>query len=191
MKKLNNLTVYLSKSLLTPESTLRPIREYLIGLGLNVTEYKEGTVYTEKLIKDADFILFIPREKKPNHTSSYESRIVYSHSVGKGQYSEALLVNRLRKHAFVFNQLHDIDDWLETKRLSVSKLANDAYYSNAPKLVDELDWKRNFGNIFSYYLGMIPDLEEIVSGIFSDKLKQYPLTPEEAFQYNIKLLLLS
>ena len=41
------LTVYLSKSLLTPKKELDLVRNKLTKLGFNVTEYKEGTVYSD------------------------------------------------------------------------------------------------------------------------------------------------
>ena len=53
------LTVYLSKSLLTPKKKLDLVRNKLTKLGFNVTEYKEGTVYSDKLLKEADFVVFV------------------------------------------------------------------------------------------------------------------------------------
>ena len=78
------LTVYLSKSLLLSDNFLNPIRQTLIGLGFKVTEYDKTTIYSDKDLKEADFVLLVP----------FESPIEIDRSkwdvyVGKGQYSEA------------------------------------------------------------------------------------------------------
>lgn len=194
--QLNNLTVYLSKSLLIPESTLRPIRENLIGLGLNVTEYKEGTTYKDTLLKEADFVLFITN----NIPSSYNkepTNIIFDSFVGKGQYSEAEIVFKLNKPAFVYHYSETI---LDKKIIRVTKITNDEWVSRSPFIFNSMSWKKEYGIIHSYNKGIsLINLAFFVEGAFYAKIHSaklpyfgniYPLTPEEAFMYNYKLLLL-
>lgn len=189
MKNLNNsLTVYISKSLLIEESRLRPIREHLIGLGYNVTEYNPQHLYSDKLLRNADFVLFVPYENGVVSNFVSSKHEVFT-PVGKGQYSEAELVHKLNKPAFMFHHFYEGE-------IKASKISNDGMSKVLPKTIDTNDWKRKFGNIHSYFLGEPLTLSYFLEGMFGIP-EYYPgprrsamLTPEEVYLKNYQLLLL-
>lgn len=175
-KKLNKqLTVYLSKSLLIEYKELELVRVILTGLGFKVTEYQPGTEYSDKLINNADFVVFYTKEKP---IAIYSGG--YNTFVGKGQYEEAFRCSRSAKPAFLLHQLKSND-------LLISKLTGDPYRAPDHKIYDISDWKVKYGTIGSYVMGMsVVPLFHFLQGLFGLRdLNEYPLTPEEA--YNIKL----
>lgn len=171
------LTVYLSKSLLLSDNFLNPIRQTLIGLGFKVTEYDKTTIYSDKDLKEADFVLLVP----------FESPIEIDRSkwdvyVGKGQYSEANYCFQHNKPLFVYHGLNYYPDIL------VSKLQeSNSLYS--PEVNNSQDWKGKYGILPTYVVGSKPvDLYPFIEGYF--RLWEYPLTPKECYPGNYKLLLL-
>lgn len=186
MQKLENkLTVYLSKSMLLTELELKPVRDKLIGLGFNVTEYDPIIPYNDNLVRNADFVLFVTKEKLTikQLSSTILVKHLFSVFVGKGQYSEAELCVKLNKPAFLF-------DYIYNSKLLVSKL-NDEFISPTIKneLYDTNDWKIKYGILKFYIQGNNTiDLYHFIEGHF--KLHQYPLTLNECYQFNYQLLLL-
>ncbi len=179
MKRLNKqLTVYLSKSLLIPDKEIKPVREMLTGLGFNVKEYYKENVYNPKLIDDADFVVFLTKEKPIMvHGGSWKT------FVGKGQFDEAVRCSG--KPAFMIHQMKSDD-------LLISKITGDAYKHMDHKFHDINDWKNKYGMIGSYTMGMsIVPLFPMLEGLFG--LSEKPFSVEEVFAImkpNNRLLLL-
>lgn len=175
------LTVYLSKSLLTPKKELDLVRNKLTKLGFNVTEYKEGTVYSDKLLKEADFVVFVTLGEPINTVKGR-----FETFVGKGQYSEANYCYRYNKLAFIFHEFEENSD-----DLLVSKIPDRTEFCPAPSTYDVDDWKRQFAKVYSFVLGSNPIyLYPFIEGYFKLWINQYPLTPSECFKSNYHLLLL-
>ena len=60
-----------------------------------------------------------------------------------------------------------------------------------PSINDSNDWKYKYGTVPSYVFGSEPvDLYPFIEGYFHLYGKQYPLTPDECYPGNYKLLLL-
>lgn len=171
------LTVYLSKSLLIPEKELQLVRDFLTSKGFNVTEYKEGSVYSDSLIKNADFVVFLPMTEPTGMSNK-----MFETFVGKGQFSEATLCYRMNKLSFMIHEILEDD-------LLVSKIPDKTEIIPKPSTYDIDNWKRRFGKVYSFSITGKPILlYPFIEGYFI--MNEYPLTPEEAFKFNPKLLLL-
>ena len=179
MRKTNKpLKVYLSKSLQLSDTILEPIRKSLIGSGFEVTEYKSGT-YSDKDLKEADFVLVVPL-----HDSNNFDKNKWHTFVGKGQFSEAQYCYKNNKPCFIYHGLSDNAD------IKMSKLneKDSVFY---PYIHDSNDWRYKYGILPSYVFGSEPvDLYPFIEGYFG-LYNQYPLTPNECYPANYKLLLLT
>ena len=179
MRKTNKpLKVYLSKSLQLSDTILEPIRKSLIGSGFEVTEYKSGT-YSDKDLKEADFVVLVPML---NPVGIERNR--WKTFVGKGQYSEVRHCFMSNKSCFIYHSMADYGD------IRMSKLYEpDSIFE--PLINDSNDWKYKYGTVPSYVFGSEPvDLYPFIEGYFHLYGKQYPLTPDECYPGNYKLLLL-
>lgn len=175
------LTVYLSKSLLTPKKELDLVRNKLTKLGFNVTEYKEGTVYSDKLLKEADFVVFVTLGEP---VDDVEGR--FETFVGKGQYTEASYCYRYNKLAFIFHEFEENSD-----DLLVSKIPDKTKICPPPITYDVDDWKIKFGKVYSFVSFSNPIyLYPFIENYFNLWINEYPLTPKECYPGNYKLLLL-
>jgi hypothetical protein len=177
------LTVYLSKSLLIPETRLKVVRDILISYNFKILEYQEGTTYTTQLISSADFVLFITDEN-PIKMETLNNGL-WSTYCGKGQYSEAEFCYKNHKPAFMFMSYKD-------EKILMSKLVDRDFSSMlVPYTISDVnDWKRKYGKIRSYVRGQEPvDLYGFLEGHFR-LLRQYPVTPDECFSREYLLLLL-
>jgi len=177
-RKNKPLKVYLSKSLQLPETILEPIRKSLIDSGFEVTEFVSGT-YSDKDLKEADFVVLVPI-----YTSVRIEKNRWKTFVGKGQYSEARYCYMTDKPCFIYHTLSDNGD------IKMSKLFEpDSIFE--PLINDPNDWKYKHGTIPSYVFGSeTVDLYPFIEGYFRLYDKQYPLTPNECYPGNYKLLLL-
>lgn len=149
MKRNKQLTVYLSKSLMSKESELEPIRDSLRLMGFKVTEYT-GEKYTTKKLDEADFVLLVPSYvgsftyKNPNPPYG---KVEWKTTVGKGQFSEVArcIEQDLSKPVFIFHKVTHLG-----MGISVSKVIEDA---SAVNIISENDWKKNYGVVTSYVRG--------------------------------------
>lgn len=177
------LTVYLSKSLLIPETRLKVVRDILTSYNFKILEYQEGTTYTTQLISSADFVLFITDENPVKINGMKDG--VWSSYCGKGQYSEAEFCHKFKKPSFMFMSV-------DTERILMSKLLDEDFSKVlTPHTMEDCgDWKRKYGKIRSYVRGQDPvDLYGFLEGNFR-LLRQYPVTPDECFSREYLLLLL-
>lgn len=179
------LTVYLSKSLLIPETKLQIVRDILISYNFKVTEYEKGTDYTTKLISGADFVLFLTDENPVRINGMKDA--VWSTYCGKGQYSEAEFCHKHKKLSFMFMSS-------TFEKIYMTKLLDEDFSRvlTPHTMEDYGDWKRKYGKIRSYVRGQDPvDLYGFLEGYFKlRELKEYPLTPDECFSREYLLLLL-
>ena len=182
MRKTNKpLKVHLSKSLQLSDTILEPIRKSLIGSGFEVTEYKSGT-YSDKDLKKADFVVLVPMLNPVGIVGIERNR--WKTFVGKGQYSEARHCFMSNKPCFIYHSMADYGD------IRMSKLYEpDSIFE--PLINDSDDWKYKYGTVPSYVFGSEPvDLYPFIEGYFHLYGRQYPLTPDECYPGNYKLLLL-
>ena len=179
MKKQNKpLKAYLSKSLQLSDTILEPIRKSLIGSGFEVTEYKSG-IYSDKDLKEADFVVLVPML---NPVSMERNR--WKTFVGAGQYSEVRHCYISNKPCFIYHSMADYGD------IRMSKLYEpDSIFQ--PLINDSNNWKYKYGTIPSYVFGSEPvNLYPFIEGYFG-LYNQYPLTSNECYSANYKLLLLT
>lgn len=160
MKRNKQLTVYLSKSLMSKESELEPIRRSLSSMGFKVTEYT-GEKYTTKKLDEADFVLLVPSffGSSTYIIPTYHGGLKWSTTVGKGQFSEVerCLEQDLSKPVFIFHRLTHLG-----MGISVSKVIEE---SSAVKIISENDWKKNYGVVRSYVRNTEPiDLYPFITG---------------------------
>lgn len=181
------LIVYLSKSLKTDESKLVAIREHLIAAGFLIHEYKGGA-YHPHLREEADFMLLVPYDGTiSNGSKNWETR------VGKGQFGEAVSSMEEEKPTFIYMG--------HTERnilMSKADEGQDGYW-----ITNRNDWKGNYGRVKSYVRanGPIPLYDWITGHMSAEhnvvhldpkaKFVEFPLTPNEAYASNFKLLLLN
>lgn len=182
MRKTNKpLKVHLSKSLQLSDTILEPIRKSLIGSGFEVTEYKSGT-YSDKDLKKADFVVLVPMLNPVGIVGIERNR--WKTFVGKGQYSEARHCFMSNKPCFIYHSMADYGD------IRMSKLYEpDSIFE--PLINNSNDWRYKYGVLPSYVFGSEPvDLYPFIEGYFHLYGRQYPLTPDECYPGNYKLLLL-
>lgn len=172
-KQQNKPTVYISYSLKDDFQRVETVQEHLEKKGLNVVYYRRGTEYSEKLLLNADYVLFLPI--KGNLKRDKESGGIFHtlSSVGKGQYSEAWLCRKHDKDAFMIHSLNTIGE------LFVSKLT-DKYRGHAHFVKDENSWKNDYGYINSHCLG----------GYYSNFWDRIQVSEEDSLDRNLLLLLL-
>lgn len=159
--KVNKPTVYLSYSLQDSSSKLATVKTALQRAGFNVTHYNKGENYSISKLRDADFVVFIPRNnfltKQNVHGVTH-----YEHSVGKGQYTEAVFCRTNNKPAFMYHNSQV--DMRGNVQLLVSKLT-DEYRGYNHYVLDANSFKIGYGLIWSHSVGPeTVDLYNFVTG---------------------------
>lgn len=173
MKQQNKPTVYISYSLKDNFKRVEVLQEFLEKKGLHVIYYRRGTEYSDKLLLNADYVLFLPLEGSV-HPNTAEGNLFHTKtSVGRGQHSEAELCYKKNKDAFMIHTLNKEGD------LFVAKLT-DRYRGKQHFILNSDSWKSDYGQISSHSLG----------GYFHNFWDRVEIPTEVQNSLNKKLLLL-
>ena len=155
---MKTLKCYISCSLLQGQEIITKVKNYLETFGIEVTYYDRNQVYTNKKLREADFVVFIGYYN-PALYDIDTNRRTFQLTVSKGQYNEAEYCNIHNKTAFIYHPI------------IIKTIWNFSLYEKQLETTQQ-DWKKRFGYLQSYFRREnFPDLKYFLEGHFGVTLQ--------------------